>query len=190
MKKRLDVLLIAAPSPNPIMMYAMEIQGMPPLGLGYLATYLKTDNYTVKIVDLGLANTTIEAVLSVVTNEKPSVIGISCTTETYTVAVQVAKIIKNTHKECAVVLGGPHVSFEYKSALAHSSVDYVVLNEGENSFKKLCDYCVHGVGTLEKLKGIAYKRDGVVLCAEPEPFIADLDVLPFPDRNLFEKIND
>jgi len=118
------------------------------------------------------------------------VVGISCTTETYPLAIRIAEIVKGAYEDCIVVLGGPHVTFEYESALAHNYVDYVVLNEGESSLKKLCDYHVRGIGTIESLKGVAYRRDGVVFCTEPEPFIADLDTLPFPDRNFFENIND
>lgn len=185
----LDVLLISAPSPNPAMQYAFKRQGMPPLGLGYLATCLKQEGYSVKIIDMGFENNTMKTVLSVLENNKVCIVGFSCTTETYNVSVRMADRIRETYRDCIIVFGGPHVSFEYKAALSNMSIDYVLLNEGEHSLKKFCDCFIRGIGTLDQLRGIAYRQEGCVVCAEPEPFITDLDTLPFPDRTLFEDLH-
>ena len=172
------------------MLYAAELQGLAPLGLGYLATCLKQNDYSVKIIDLFLPKKTVDTVKAILKQSKTHVVGFSCTTETYKTALQLAKIVKEVNSQAIVVFGGPHVSFEYESALNTGIIDYVVINEGERSLVKLCDYCIKGVGNQEDLKGIAYKKDGVNYCAEPEPFITDLDVLPFPDRFLFDDLFD
>lgn len=190
MNNPLDVLFISAPSQNVSMFYAMTKQGMPPLGLGYIATYLKRENYAVKIIDMNLNSKTVDAVLDVLRNQKPRIVGLSCTTETYNTAIRLAKIVKAECKNSLVVLGGPHVSFEYETALEHAEIDYISFNEGEISFKKLCDYTIRKIGTIEDLRGIAYKRNGTVICTPPEPFIEDLDTLPFPDRELFDDLSE
>jgi len=185
----LDILLVNTPSANPGMIYAFEKQGIPPLGLGYLATFLKQANYSVKILDLCMPYKTIDTLIDILNNNNVRVIGFSCTTETYNVAVQLANAVKEKNPDYIVVVGGPHVSFEYESALNSNVIDYVVLNEGEISLKELCDYYLLGIGTLESLKGIAYKKNGILVCADSQPFITDLDILPFPDRELFEDIS-
>lgn len=184
----LDILFISAPSPNPAMYYAFKSQGMPPLGLGYLATYLKQNNYSVKIIDMAFENKTIESILSILKSSKTHIIAFSCTTETFKLSVRMASIIKQAYPDCIIVFGGSHVSFEYESVLDCSAIDYVSLNEGEYSLKKFCDYFIRNFGTLEELRGIAYKKDGTIICTEPEPFIKDLDALPFPDRKLFDDL--
>jgi len=63
-----------------------------------------------------------------------------------------------------------------------------VLNEGEISFTNLCKLLVRKVGSIEAVRGIAYKKDGDVICTEPEPFIENLDDLLVLDRNLYEDI--
>jgi len=186
----LDVLLINAPYPTPSLSYAVEHQGMPPLGLGYLATCLAKEDYSVKIVDMLLPDVTIENVMHFFSHGHVRMLGISCTTETYKSGLLVAKVIKEKHADCIIVFGGSHVSFEYKSALDTGLVDFIVINEGENSLKKLCDYCIRGTATLDSLKGIAYKKNNFIHCAEPEPFIKNLDDLPFPDRTLFGNLTD
>lgn len=190
MNKNLDVLLLTSTAPHPVMIQSGYHNVTPPLSLGYLGTYLNQADYSVKVIDLFLGGNTVHNVLSVLRKFNTRIVGISCTTETYNTGVRLAKIIKEACEDCIIVLGGPHVTFEYASALEHDEIDFIVLGEGEISLKKLCDYCIRGIGTLEELKGIAYKKDGIVICAEPQPFIKNLDDLPLPDRTLFENLKE
>jgi len=190
MMSEYDIFLITAPSPNPGTLFAYEQISTPPLGLGYLATFLKSDNYLVKIIDMALRRNNMETILRFLENNSSRIVGISCTTETYNTAIRISSEIKSIYKDSIIILGGPHVSFEFEAALKNDSVDYIILNEGEISLKKLCDYLIRNIGALETLKGVAYKKNGIVICAEPEPFIKNLDLLPFPDRTLFEHIHD
>ncbi|MCL2424703.1 MAG: B12-binding domain-containing radical SAM protein [Oscillospiraceae bacterium] len=187
MRNNVEVLLVSSPTPCPAM-HVQNAHVMPPLGLGYLATCLEQERYSTRIIDMALRGKNIETVLSVLKNSKPKVVGISCTTETYQAAERMAKIIKSAHPDCAIVFGGCHTSFEYEVALKEDFIDYVVLNEGEISFTNLCNFIIRGVGTIESVKGIVYKENGLVICTEPEPFIENLDTLPIPDRSLFEDL--
>lgn len=181
-----DVLFVVSSSPSPAMFQALRTQGMPPLGVGYIATCLMQANYTTKIIDMSLSDNTITTVLDFLKKSKTNIVGLSCTTETYKSAVRIAKEIKKIDKSMIITFGGPHVSFLYEEALlCNPEIDYIILNEGEISFKKLCDYCIRKEGSLDELKGIAYRINNKVVRAEPEPFIQDLDKLPFPNRDLF-----
>lgn len=188
MKTEIDVLLISSPSSSPMSLFSFEVNGMPPLGLGYIATVLKHNNYSVKILDMNMPDKTVKNLLYIMKNNNPKVIGISSTTNTYPNAIRLAEIVKNTNPDSIVVLGGPHVSFEYKSALCSKYVDFVSINEGEISFKKLCDFCIKNLGNLETLKGIAYKQNGDIIVNPAEPFISNLNELPFPDRSVFDDL--
>lgn len=190
MSNVLDVLFIAAPSSNPSIVEGLKYQGMPPLGIGYLATSLKQVGYSVDIIDMALSNNTINSVLFVLKNRPTRMVGFSCTTETFNNAVRMAKIIKKVHKNIIIVFGGPHVSFEYEQALlGNDEIDYIIINEGESSLKKLCDYCIRNTGSIDEVRGIAFRKNGAIFCTASEPFIEDLDSLPFPDRTLFPDLN-
>ena len=187
MNNEFDILLVNAPSPNPIIfLEAFKSQGMPSLGLCYLATILKQENYSVKIIDMLFPNITMNTVMQYILNYKIKIIGISCSTETYLQAVRLANIVKKAYEDCIIVLGGPHVSFEYQSALSNDVIDYVVLNEGEISFKKLCNYYLRGVGQLKDINGIAYIKNNTVHLSDAQKYIPDLDVLPIPDRLIYD----
>jgi radical SAM superfamily enzyme YgiQ (UPF0313 family) len=185
----IDLLLVASPSPNPMIYYSFDEQGTPPLGLGYLATVLEQENYIVKIIDMAVPKITVNSLIQLINSNNPKIVGFSCTTETYLITIRLAKIVKDINADIFIVVGGPHVSFEYENVLSNDVIDMVVINEGENSLKKICDYFLRGLGTIEGLKGVAYKKNGLVVCTEPEPFIHDLDTLPIPNRLLFNDLN-
>jgi radical SAM superfamily enzyme YgiQ (UPF0313 family) len=73
----------------------------------------------------------------------------------------------------------------YEEVIREDCVDYVVRGEGELTMLELADFVVKGIGDPADIKGIAYKRDGVVHTTPDRPFIEDPDTLPFPDRGLF-----
>ena len=190
MEKRLDVLLVSPPSPNPLMLKSFKRQGMPPLGLGYIATYLKQADYSVAIMDMGLEDNTMDVLLDTIKTQKPSIVGISCSTETYNTTIRIAKIIKEINGDICIALGGPHVSLQYNTIFGKENIiDFAMINEGEISFKKLCDYYIRKTLNLEDLRSVVYVKKGKTITTPLEPFIEDLDSLPFPDRSLFDPLD-
>jgi len=87
------------------------------------------------------------------------------------------------------VAGGKHIESLPDEAL-DNSIDIAVLGEGEETVKEILlnreESIVVGstsVG-LERIKGIAYRRDGQILKTEKRPLNMDLNSLPFPDFSL------
>ncbi|MFW9972076.1 MAG: cobalamin-dependent protein, partial [Candidatus Odinarchaeota archaeon] len=117
----------------------------PNLGLLYLAAILDLDNIPVDILDLEQfielnENELEDLIKNKITNYK--IFGITSLTNTFHLALNIARIIKNQDKENYVILGGPHVSFMYKEILKHDKkmenlIDYICIGEAENSFLEL-----------------------------------------------------
>ncbi|QAA30384.1 B12-binding domain-containing radical SAM protein [Clostridium manihotivorum] len=183
---KLDVLLINAPSPFPGSILSHRLQGLPPLGLGYIGTWLIRNNYSAKILDFYIKEVTIIDLESLIKSDYPKIIGISTTTETYKCGLAIAKHIKLIDSDIVVFMGGCHATFEYEDALKSGFIDLVVRHEGELIVKELCDYYIKGVGSLDKIKGISYISDGVIKKNQRKEFIENLDMLPFPDRRLYD----
>lgn len=183
---KLDVLLINAPSPNPGEMLSHRLQGLPPLGLGYIATWLKQYNYKVKILDFYIRTVTIIKLKEILEEQHPILVGISTTTETYKSGIRIAGYIKSYDSSIVVFMGGYHVTFEYEAALKSGVVDFVVRNEGEITSKDICDYFIKQEGEFEKILGISYIKNGEVVSNPDRNFITNLDELPFPDRSLYD----
>ncbi|WP_069648896.1 B12-binding domain-containing radical SAM protein [Caloranaerobacter ferrireducens] len=182
----IDVLLVNAPSPHPGSIISYRIQGVPPLGLGYIGTYLEKKGYKVKILDFYIDEITILDLKLIVNELHPKIVAISTTTETYNNGVKIADYSKKLDENIITIMGGCHVTFEYENALNTGFIDIVVRNEGEFVMKELCDYYIKKQGKLENIKGICYKRGGKIIKNNRREFIKDLDSLPFPDRSLYQ----
>lgn len=182
----LDVLLVMAPSPQPGLSLGSKIQGMPPLGLGYLATNLSKHGYRCRILDFNVEYITADTLKDVLSNQKPKVVGISTTTETFKMGLRIAGIAKEVLQNIKIFMGGYHVTFEPEDALVCEAVDYVTRGEGEKTVLSLCNLLIRGKGNISTIAGISYRKEGKMVSNPDVEFIQNLDELPFPDRTLFD----
>lgn len=184
---KLDILYINAPSAYPGSMLSHRIQGLPPLGLGYLATYIRQFGYNSQILDFYIRTVTLVELRKILKEESPFVVGISTTTETYNNGMKIAYYIKKYFPKTLIIMGGCHVSFEYTDALNSGNVDYIVRNEGEITTKELLDYLIKGIGNIDSIDGICYRLpSGEIKRNKNRKYITNLDDLPIPDRLLFD----
>ena len=109
------------------------------------------------------------------------IVGISADTARYSTSMKIARLAKAAG--ATVVMGGPHVSFFDEDALRSGSVDYIIRNEGEYSFRSLVKYLSHEIPIEEVRRALLSVRRRDRENAEPA-FITDLDSLPFPAREL------
>lgn len=184
---KIDILYINAPSAYPGSMLSHRIQGLPPLGLGYLATYIRQFGYSSKILDFYIRSVTLVELYKILQEETPKTVGISTTTETYKCGLRIASIIRKKYPDIPILMGGCHVTFEYADALNSGVVDYVIRNEGEITTKELLDYLLKNIGKIDDIDGICYKSSqGKIIRNRNRKYISDLDSLPIPDRTLFD----
>lgn len=156
---------------------------IPPLGLAYIAAYLREKGVKIEILDLVNLEIGIEEFRTIVSQKKPGIIGITSTTPQIRAAFELAAISKEELPDTQVVFGGVHSTVLPQESLQDMNVDVVVIGEGELTFMELVE-CLENDRPLSKVKGIAWKEDGRILINEPRPFIKDLDELPFPARDL------
>lgn len=145
----------------------------PPLGLGYLSSYLKQKGHAVKIIDA--LNDDLSPEEIVIECKGYDLIGISAFSAFILEAAALSRKLKeNGHK---VVIGGPHPSVLPMDALERSEADYVVSGEGELTLQHIVEKVERG----ESPAGFP----GVVTSASDKPTkaksIEDLDSIPFPD---------
>jgi radical SAM superfamily enzyme YgiQ (UPF0313 family) len=158
---------------------------IPPLGLGYLASYLEEQNHKVKIWDGFVEPGSWEEAKNIAKNY--DLLGIHVLTSFALRAYQFAEFLKKEFPDKPIVLGGCHVSALPLEAIKKPFVDYVVVGEGEISVAKLCKSLENKSSNLKKLLGIYYKdQKGNIKFNGPQPFIKNLDILPFPARHLFK----
>jgi radical SAM superfamily enzyme YgiQ (UPF0313 family) len=150
----------------------------PPIGLCYLQAYLDKMGFTKsKIL---YAYKSYEKIEKKIREFEPDIVGISCFTEFRRSSFKLAKMVKEINKNIKVVLGGPHATYMWKQIMENfSSVDFIVIGEGEITFFELVNALDKNL-ELKNIKGIAFRKDGEIIKTEPRPFIMNLDELPFP----------
>ena len=147
------------------------------MGIAYLSSYLKKENIHTFLWD----NTFDEmhTLRSQINNIKPDFICFTALSPDYQLAVQIAHYIKSI-TNVPIIIGGPHATFLPLEILNESCFDVVIRGEGEET---LLDYIIH---QNEKTPGTYVKCDGVIHI-NPMRRLPDVNTLPWPDHELFEK---
>ncbi|MCP1145020.1 B12-binding domain-containing radical SAM protein [Lysinibacillus endophyticus] len=112
---------------------------------------------------------------------KPDVIGFSCYIWNIEETIRVIRMLRAVSPNIKIVLGGPEVSYDVHEWLRRvEEIDFIVMGEGEFSFKKLLEH-LQGDIPLEEVPGICYLQDGQVKI-HAQPAKIDLRELPSPFR--------
>lgn len=146
----------------------------PPLGLGYISSYLKRAGHEVIFIDglnRGISNREIVRLA-----RDCEIVGISVLTDYFLQVKDLVKQLKYAGK--IVVLGGVHPSVSPQKALDETGGDFVIVGEGEESMTELVDSLEKGKDT-RKIPGV-YSKSGKKFFKPRQP-IRELDSLPFPD---------
>jgi len=157
-----------------------EYRMAPPFGILYLADALEKAGFSVRLVhELG-TEADIQAVVELVSIEKPLFVGFSTLTGPPLLpTMRASKAIKET-QPVPVVWGGLHPTMLPQQTLMNDFVDIVAIGEGERTIVELASVLRgHGLdaGKLAKVAGIAFKNNGQVILTKPRPFIKYLDDL-------------
>jgi len=154
----------------------------PHLGLAYLASMLEKNKFTVRIIDSSASLININEIIKILKEEKPSIIGITVTTQTLRSVYLLVKEIKKASIKSEIVLGGPHISAE-PEIIKKIDVKYGFVGEAEYGLIKLCEFIIRKKGSINNIKGLVYKKNHKLKINERD-FIKNLDLLPFPARRL------
>lgn len=168
----------------------------PPLGLAYVAAYLKKYGVIVSVVDAfteldGASGTSAkyhglspEGIKRRIVDFSPDIIGISSMYTMYNQgAHSVAAFAKEVNKDIIVVCGGTHASVNPQMVLADENIDFVVHGEGEVTFLELVN-AYQNSQDIRAITGIIHRLGGKIITNPPRPLIKNLDDLPAPAREL------
>ena len=151
---------------------------LPPLGLGYIASYLRKSGFSVEIVDCTFMRW--EEAVDRAKRLTPSIVGIYSMFSMAKPAVDFARVMRGGCK--LMVAGGPLPTVNPESFL--DDFDVVVKGEGEQTFAELVEQFFRK-GDFSRIPGLFFRRGKeTVFTGDRKPF-KDLDAIPFPARELF-----
>lgn len=153
-----------------------------PQAFPYLGRALEKSGHAVSIVDAEAESFKLKDILDRIQSLSPDVIGIHASTPSWALVESTARHIRESFPDVVVVLGGPHVTFEYKSPLYEDITDYILLGEAEYSFTLLLEY-LSGKKDLSELLGIATLENNNIYVQKKVSKI-DLDEFGIPGYHL------
>ena len=189
---------------NPKTSKAPEVQRTffrePNLGILYLTAILDNNNISVDILDLEQYLDFTELEIEDVIKEKAknyNIFGITSLTNTFHLAIDIARIIKKQNRNNYIILGGPHVTFMYKEILENDKksenlIDFICIGEAENSLLELVKILISqkqnnkilkkNEEKLKMIKGLAFHDSRGKLNVNLGTYEIDLENLPLPPR--------
>lgn len=164
-----------------------EISSFPPIGLMYLASYLREHtHHEVRIVDAIAEKMNYGSLKQRLNEFSPDVVGITSFTYTFYDVLQTAKIAKEMDSSIHVCVGGPHTSLFPDETMTHPEIDSLVVGDGEIAFKELIDRLEQG-GKLRDINGLlVYRQGDRIVRTGKARYITNLDSLPFPAFDLLD----
>ena len=143
----------------------------------YLKAFTKDLDFQGDIKEFSI-NDRVENILEGIIEEKPDVVAFSCYIWNMEFVNRLAELIKLVDPNIEILYGGPEVSYEGKEFLENHPGEYVIVGEGEKTFREFVLYKL-GEGKIEDIKGLNYKRDGKVFENPKRPEM-DMNELVFP----------
>lgn len=197
---QLNRILLIAPPALTFKAYR-DINPLPPMGLGYLASIAEQSGVEVKILDclvhgwnheeyvdedlirVGLSD---EDIRNCIKEFNPDLVGINCQfSRQYKIYQQIFSLIKNIDPRIKVLAGGPHATVCPEEVLSDDSCDYLLLGEAEESFHQLIKALKQG-SDIASVDGLGWKSAGVLAFNPKTKSIIDLDSIPFPAYQLMD----
>lgn len=156
----------------------------PSQALAVIAAVLEKERHEVKIFDAPAMHIALNDMKEYLTkkykNFNPDYVGISVSTVLYDFAKITSGICKELWPKTKTIAGGPHPTAEPTTTMKDGAFDYVVRDEGEETFKEI----VNNVAK-NKILGLTYRDNKQkIKHNSPRPYIKRLDDLPLPAYHL------
>ena len=132
---------------------------------------------------------TIDAVATDITRQKCPIIGFSVYDTNAHLSIAIAESIKQKKPGVRIVFGGPAVTFNAQALLERNwAIDICVIGEAEETAVPIFGKLLGGGGFDEAQPGVAFRRDGEVVCTPLPPLVGSsqsgvsdvLDIIPSP----------
>jgi radical SAM superfamily enzyme YgiQ (UPF0313 family) len=158
-----------------------------PLGLAYIAAYLLKNDIDISVIDAWAEKIDFPKLKEKILQSKAGIIGIYMVSPRYDEAKKTIEVCREALPDSLIIAGGPHPSAVPIETLKEiPQLDICAIGEGEITMFELVR-CFQNNYNLSAVDGIAFreKNTGKIIATKPREFIKNLDILPFPARELF-----
>ena len=156
-------------------------------GISYISSVLKAHGHQTRLLVLGRFKwkISIRLLKSSIEEFDPSLICFTATFSQYSFIERIARFTKNQWADKVLIIGGVHASLNPDEAI-NGPFDALCIGEGEYPTLELCNQ-LEGKETPHGIANLWIKsHDGEIERNEPRDFLQNLDMLPFPDREIWK----
>ena len=167
-----------------------------PLGIANLAACLREAGCDIKIIDLRYESE--QKLFREINTKDYSIVGIYSASNIVQAVCDFAKKIRQLSPNSFLIVGGPHPTL-HPELFLKAGFDIILKGESEKTIVDLYGK-IKLIGNkrnskyysqLSEVKGIIWRHpSGSIVTNAPQPFIEDLDSLPFPAYDLFPEIQE
>lgn len=166
---------------------------IPPLGMSYLASYLREHGQEVHLLDFeheatSMGRRTMNRLVDMACDLEPDVIGFTAWADCMPFISEFLNRFSQRAPDCITVLGGPLPSVAPAETLeVVPMVDYVVVGEGERVLLELLQHVEKGKSP--DIEGVCHRKGGS-LFYRPQTMYLDIETLPLPAYDLLPPLTD
>lgn len=164
-----------------VLLCTRDLKGSEPMGLLQLGAVLRAAGHEVRLADLASRGWLLEAVAF-----RPGLVGLGACTGEHQAMIGAARRLRAAAAEAGsaffAVLGGPHATF-FPEVVEAPGLDGICRGEGEGAILELAAALEAGRSPAG-IPNLWVKTAEGVVRAGLRPRVADLDALPWPDREL------
>jgi radical SAM superfamily enzyme YgiQ (UPF0313 family) len=150
-------------------------------GVGYVGAVLREAGHSVRYERLAAAEE-VGPFCARIEAEAPGLIGFSATSCQFELLKAIIPRVRAISR-ATIVCGGIHPTVQPDCLEDIPALDAIVRGEGELPLRELADAVQHG-RDYSRIPNLWVRHEGTVIRNELRPLIPDLDVLPFPDRDI------
>jgi radical SAM superfamily enzyme YgiQ (UPF0313 family) len=165
--------------------YVYSLENIP-LAAGYLASYASAENVPADIIicPANISNLGGDAaILRWLEEIRPDMVGFSCYLWNVQRTLHLCSEIRQTLKDCTIVLGGPEVTADNDFLLSYDCFHFGVVGEGEETFADLLKAAGHGMQGVLDIPGLMVRQGSKATFTKPRSLMTNLDRVPSPYLN-------
>ena len=151
-------------------------------GLGAIVSVTKQAGHQVRVLTVRQAGE-YSQLLDEVKSFQPQVVGFSVISHQFRFVKEMAACIKAQAPATIIVCGGVHPTVYPEALLETSAVDGFFVGEADFAFPEFLQRLEQG-RDFRDTDNFAYVQDGKLIQNPLKPLIENLDVLPFPDKEM------
>lgn len=180
------MILINSSSKSSLKIFHAFLPSFVPVAAGWIIAVAMRNNIKVKFFDEHVEDNLWEKInLHVKEMERPYIFAFSILTASFNNAIALSKKLKEKYPDSITLFGGVHPSALPDESLLFPNVDFVFRGEVDLVFADLYA-TLKNHGDVTKIRGLSYKKNGVIVHNPAAPIVTNLDELPDFPYHLFK----